>query len=96
MIFTPYTQPVKPAEFVGTVDLNVYAKGLANQQQMYEQNLKSLTDDFSKLFNRNAYGPDKERLKALENQLREEVGSINLSDLTDMGTSSKIRTNYWS
>ena len=91
MIFTPYTQPVKPAEFVGTVDLNVYAKGLANQQQMYEQNLKSLTDDFSKLFNRNAYGPDKERLKALENQLREEVGSINLSDLTDMGTSSKIR-----
>ena len=91
MIFTPYTQPVNPAEFVGTVDLNVYAKGLANQQQMYEQNLKSLTDDFSKLFNRNAYGPDKERLKALENQLREEVGSINLSDLTDMGTSSKIR-----
>ena len=91
MIFTPYTQPVNPAEFVGTVDLNVYAKGLANQQQMYEQNLKSLTDDFSKLFNRNAYGPDKERLKALENQLREEVGSINLSDLTDMGTASKIR-----
>lgn len=91
MIFTPYTQPVKPAEFVGTVDLNVYAKGLANKQQMYEQNLKSVTDDFSKLFSINAYGPDKERLQALQNQLREEVGSINLSDLTDMGTVSKIK-----
>jgi hypothetical protein len=49
MIFTPYTQPVNPAEFVGTVDLNVYAKGLANQQQMYEQNLKSLTEQIWEL-----------------------------------------------
>lgn len=91
MIFTPYTRPVKPAEFVGTIDLDVYAKGLLNKQQMYEQNLKSITDDFNKLFNRNAYGPDKERLIALENQFREEVGNINLTDLTDMTTASKIK-----
>jgi len=92
MIFTPYTQPVKPAEWIGTIDLPTYAKGLANKQQMFEESLKTINDDVNRYFNINAQGPDKERLKALQEQLRNELGSVNLSDLTDMGTASRVKS----
>jgi len=92
MIFTPYTQPVKPAEWVGTVDLNTYAKGLANKQQMFEQSAQSVTTDFSKVFGIKTQGPDQRRLNELQEQLKQELSSLNLSDLTDMGTVSQVKS----
>ena len=41
-VFGPYTQPVKPAEWVDPLDLNMYAKGMMYKQEMAEKNLKSI------------------------------------------------------
>lgn len=90
-VFGPYTQPVKPAEWVDPLDLNMYAKGMAYKQQLAEENLKKFTDQFSSAFNLPAFGVDAQQLSKLEQDFKNKLGSLNLSDLSDMSTISQMR-----
>ena len=91
MAFGPYTQPVAPAKWVDPLDLNIYAKGMMYKQQLAEQNLKSITDTYNTIMSIPAYGPDKEKLAKIDQEFRQQVGSLNFSNLGDMGTMSQIR-----
>jgi hypothetical protein len=90
-VFGPYTQPVKPAEWVDPLDLNLYAKGTAYKQDLAERNLQNITDAYNSLFSKNVYGPDKRKLAELEEQFKQDLNSLNISNLADMGTVSQIR-----
>jgi hypothetical protein len=89
-VFGPYTQPVKPAEWVDPLDLNMYAKGMAYKQQLAEENLKKFTDKFSSAFNLPAYGVDAQQLSKLEQDFKNNLDSLNLSNLSDMSTVSQM------
>lgn len=91
MAFGPYTQPVKPAEWVDPLDLNMYAKGMAYKQDLAEKNLQSLTNAYSSAFGVPAYGVDARRLSELEQGFRDKISSLNLSNLSDMGTVSQLK-----
>lgn len=90
-VFGPYTQPVKPAEWVDPLDLNMYAKGMAYKQELAEENLKKFTDQFSSAFNLPAFGVDAQQLSKLEQDFKGKLDSLNLSDLSDMSTISQMR-----
>jgi hypothetical protein len=90
-VFGPYTQPVKPAEWVDPLDLNLYAKGTMYKQQLAEQNLQNLTEKFASAFNVPAYGIDAQELGLIENDFKEKLKSLNLSNLSDMSTVSQMR-----
>jgi hypothetical protein len=90
-VFGPYTQPVKPAEWVDPLDLNLYAKGTMYKQQLAEQNLQNISDTYNNLFSRNVYGADKRKLGELEQQFKQELSGLNLNNLGDMSTVSQIR-----
>lgn len=89
--FGPYTQPVKPAEWVDPLDLNMYAKGMMYKQELAEKNLKSIVDTHSALMSLPAYGPDKRKLAEIDQQFRQQLGSMNFSDLSDMSSMSQIK-----
>jgi hypothetical protein len=91
MAFGPYTQPVTPAKWVDPLDLNMYAKGMMYKQEMAEKNLKSITDTYNSIMSIPAYGPDKQKLAEIDQQFRQQVGSLNISNLGDMGTMSQIK-----
>jgi hypothetical protein len=90
-VFGPYTQPVKPAEWVDPLDLNMYAKGMMYKQEMAEKNLKSIVDTHSALMSLPAYGPDKQKLAEIDQQFRQQIGSMNISNLGDMSTMSQVK-----
>jgi len=90
MAFGPYTTPVQPAPFVDPLDLNMYAKGMAYKQQLAEENLKKFTDKFSSAFNLPAYGVDAQQLSKLEQDFKNKLDSLNLSDLSNMSTASQM------
>ena len=91
MAFGPYTQPVAPAKWVDPLDLNIYAKGMAYKQELAEKNLQNLTTAYSSTFGVPAYGADARRLAELEQGFRDKIGSLNISNLSDMGTVSQLR-----
>lgn len=91
MGWTNYTRPVEPAEWIPPIDLNLYAKGLQAQQEFAEKNIQDITNSFNNLFSRSAYGPDKRKLKELAEQFKQETASLNLSNLSDINTFSKIK-----
>jgi hypothetical protein len=91
MGFTNYSQPVEPAKWIAPIDLNLYAKGLQAQQEFAEKNMEAISNGFNELFSINAYGPDKRKLVELEQQFKQEAASLNLSDLSDINTFSKIK-----
>jgi len=90
-VFGPYTQPVKSAEWVDPLDLNMYAKGTMYKQEMAEKNLKSIVDTHSALMSLPAYGPDKQKLAEIDQQFRQQIGSMNISNLGDMSTMSQVK-----
>jgi hypothetical protein len=90
-VFGPYTQPVKPAEWVDPLDLNMYAKGMMYKQEMAEKNLKSIVDTHNTLMSLPAYGPDKQKLAEIDQQFRQQLGSMNISNLGDMSTMSQVK-----
>jgi hypothetical protein len=91
MGWTNYTEPVEPAKWIPPIDLNLYAKGLQAQQEFAEKNIQDITNNFNNLFSRSAYGPDKRKLKELAEQFKQETASLNLSNLSDINTFSKIK-----
>jgi len=90
MGFSPYSQVVKPAEWVDPLNLDVYAKGMAYKQEMAEKNLQLLSNAYNSLFSIDAYGPDKRKLAEIDDQFRQQVSSMNFSDLGNMQTMSQI------
>lgn len=90
-VFGPYTQPVAPATWVDPLDLNMYAKGMMYKQELAEKNLKEIKDTYSTIMSLPAYGPDKQKLAEIDQQFRQQIGSMNLSNLGDMSTMSQIK-----
>jgi hypothetical protein len=91
MIFTPYTQPVKPAEWVAPFNLDLYGKGLMYKQQMAEKNLQSIVSDVGKVFSAKTYGPDRRRMGEIEQEFRQQMESLNISDLSDINTFAQMK-----
>lgn len=92
MGFTPYSRPVEPAKWVDPMDLNLYTKSMMYKEQMAQQNLKSITDTYSTIMSVPAYGPDREKLAQIDQQFKQQLSSMNLSNLGDLNTSSQIKS----
>lgn len=91
MAIGPYSTPVQPAGFVSPLDLNIYAKGMMYKQELAEKNLKNITDTYNTIMSIPAYGPDKQKLAEIDQQFRQQISSMNFSNLGDMSTMSQIR-----
>lgn len=91
MGFGPYSQVVKPAEWVDPMDLNVYAKGTMYKQELAEKNLQSIVAAHDSLFSIPAYGPDKKKLAELDQQFRQQVAGMNISNLGSLESMSQIK-----
>jgi len=91
MAIGPYSTPVAPAEWVDPMDLNMYAKGVMYKQQMAEKNLKDISTLHNNILSIPAYGKDKEKLLEIDQQLKQQVGSMNLGNLGDINTFSQVK-----
>jgi len=91
MAFSPYSQPVKPAEWVDPMDLNLYAKNMMYKQQMAEKNIQDISALHNSLMSIPAYGPDKQKLVEKEQELKNAVSSMDLSNIGDINTAAKIK-----
>lgn len=91
MGFGPYSQVVKPAEWVDPLDLNIYAQGMQYKQQVAEKNLQDISSAYNSIFSIDAHGPDKKKMAELEDQFRQQIAGMNFSDLGNMQTMSQIR-----
>jgi len=91
MGFGPYSQIVKPAEWVDPLNLDLYAKGMMYKQQLAEKNLQDITDTYKSIASLPAYGPDRKKLAEIDQQFRQQLSSMDISDLSDMRSTSQIR-----
>jgi len=91
MGFGPYSQIVKPAEWVDPLNLDLYAKGMMYKQQLAEKNLQDITDTYKSIASLPAYGPDKKKLAEIDQQFRQQLSSMDISDLSDMRSTSQIK-----
>lgn len=91
MGFGPYSQIVKPAEWVDPLNLDLYAKGTMYKQQLAEKNLQSIVAAHDSLFSIPAFGPDKRKLAELDEQFRQQVAGMDISNLGSLEAMSQIR-----
>lgn len=89
-MFSPYTQPQKPAEWVDPLDLNLYLKGSAYKQQVAEGNLKRIQDQYESLFSVPSYGIDSQRLSEIEQNFRNDLSKMDLGNLSDLSSMSNM------
>src|SRR5690606_22540066 len=92
MGFTPYTTPTEGAKFISPLDLDFYAKGVQYKESIAEKNLQDISTSVNSLLSIPAYGIDKMELGKINQELRDRLSSLNLSNLSDIGTMSQIKS----
>jgi len=87
----PYSNLIQPNEFVAPLDLNLYAQSMQYREGLAKQNLQDISNLYNSAFNIPTYGKDKEKLIEIENGLKSQLQSLNLSNLGNAETASQIR-----
>ena len=86
-----YSQTIQPNQYVAPLDLNVYMKGVMYKEELAKQNLQDLSTVYSGLTSIPAYGKDAEMLQTKIQELKDNLGKMNISNLGDINTSSSLK-----
>jgi len=97
MGFTSLSKPVQPStaiytpQWVEPMNLELYSKVLEQKNQIAQSNIDFTNTAANELFSVNAEGPDKKRLIEIYDEFKNNLNSLNMSDLSSMETSSRLR-----
>jgi hypothetical protein len=91
MSFTNFSQIVQPAPWVDPINLDLLRQGNMYKEEIARQNLSNLSESFQALASTPAYGKDAEKLQEKLQELKSQIGGLNLSDVSDYNTMGQIK-----
>lgn len=86
-----YSTVIQPNKFVAPSDLDLYKQGTVYKEGLAKEALTDISALHNSIFNIPTYGKDKEVLMQKDQELKNQLSQLNLSNLGSMETSSQIK-----
>lgn len=87
-----YSHVIEPNRYINPLDLNIYMQGEQHKENIAKENLQLLSSAYGDLSNIPAYGIDAQELQKEMGNIKSQLSSVNLSNLTDPNSFSQINS----
>jgi len=85
-----YSHIIEPPKFVDPIDLTTYAQGTMYKENIAKNNISAIGNTLNSFASIPAFGVDQQKLQEKVSGLKQQLGSMNLSNLGDFNTISQL------